>query len=92
MERLVLWWATSTRGRPARRSTDSKQPGTLDTSTELGKRVYELVKAGSLAWSIGYTVPKGGKRKAAKGVTELTEVDLLEISAVATPANEGTRT
>jgi HK97 family phage prohead protease len=66
--------------------------GTLDISTELGKRVYELVKAGSLAWSIGYTVPKGGKRKAAKGVTELTEVDLLEISAVATPANEGTRT
>jgi HK97 family phage prohead protease len=66
--------------------------GTLDTSTELGERVYQLVKQGSLAWSIGYTVPKGGKRKAGKGVTELTEVDLLEISAVTTPANEGTRT
>jgi HK97 family phage prohead protease len=57
----------------------------------LGRRVYQLVKAGSLAWSIGYTVPKGGKRKG-KGVTELTGVDLIEVSAVTTPANEGTRT
>jgi HK97 family phage prohead protease len=65
--------------------------GTLDTSTELGKRVYELVKAGSLAWSIGYTVPTGGKRRAGK-VTELTEIDLIEVSATAVPANEGART
>jgi hypothetical protein len=27
--------------------------GTLDLSTELGRRVYELVKKGSLSWSTG---------------------------------------
>ena len=65
--------------------------GVLDTSTELGARVYQLVKEGSLSWSIGYTIPEGGRRKAGR-VTELAQIDLAEISVVATPANEGTRT
>jgi HK97 family phage prohead protease len=65
--------------------------GHLDTSTELGTRVYQLVKEGSLSWSIGYTIPEGGRRKAGR-VTELAQIDLAEISVVATPANEGTRT
>ena len=30
--------------------------GVLDLSTPLGKRVYDLVKGGSLAWSIGFTM------------------------------------
>lgn len=65
--------------------------GVLDTSTELGARVYSLIKAGTLSWSIGYTVPEGGRRRAGK-VTELTEIDLVEVSIVATPANRDART
>ena len=65
--------------------------GSLDRSTKLGARVYELVKSGSLSWSIGYVVPDGGRRRAGK-VIELTEIDLAEISAVATPANADART
>jgi hypothetical protein len=48
------------------------------------------VKAGTLAWSIGYVVPRGGRRKRGN-LTEITEIDLAEI-AVPTPANEYTRT
>ncbi len=65
--------------------------GVLDTSTEIGERTYALLKAGVLSWSIGYKVPKGGSRRRG-GVTELIEIDLAEISAVPTPAAEGTRT
>ena len=65
--------------------------GTLDLQTELGRRVYDLVKAGTLSWSIGFVVPDGGRRRRGE-VTELTEVDLAEISAVATPANADART
>ena len=65
--------------------------GHLDTESELGARVYELVKGGARSWSIGYTIPEGGRRKAGR-VTELAQIDLAEISVVATPANEGTRT
>jgi HK97 family phage prohead protease len=65
--------------------------GTLDLSTEFGRRVYELVKAGTLAWSIGFRVPKGGRRRRGDH-TEITEIDLAEVSAVATPANADTRT
>jgi hypothetical protein len=36
-------------------------------------------------------VPAGGRRKAGK-IAELLEVDLVEVSAVATPANADTRT
>ena len=78
-----------------RMSGETKQglevAGVLDTSTELGARVYRLIKEGSLSWSIGYTIPKGGRRKAGR-VTELAQIDLAEISVVTTPANEGTRT
>jgi hypothetical protein len=63
----------------------------LDTSTELGARVYELVKRGTLSWSIGYTIPEGGRRRDGK-ITKLVEIDLAEISVVPTPANADART
>jgi phage head maturation protease len=56
-----------------------------------GRRVYELVKSGRLSWSIGYTVPAGGRRRDGR-ITQLTEIDLAEISTVPVPANEGVRT
>jgi phage head maturation protease len=65
--------------------------GSLDLSTELGKRVYELVRAGPLRWSIGYTFSRDGGRPNGK-LTELVEIELAEISAVPVPANEGART
>lgn len=65
--------------------------GTLDLSTELGKRTYQLIKNGTLSWSIGFVVPEGGRRRRGN-VTEITEVDLAEVSVVATPANRGART
>jgi HK97 family phage prohead protease len=65
--------------------------GSFDLATELGRRTYELVKSGALSWSIGYVVPKGGRRRKVE-LTELTEIDLAEISAVPVPANEGART
>lgn len=65
--------------------------GSFDLSTPLGRRVYELVKTGALSWSIGYVVPKGGRRRKGE-LTELVEIDLAEISAVPIPANEGART
>lgn len=57
--------------------------GAIDTSTPLGERVYQLVRDGALSWSIGYRVPKGGRRRRG-GVNELVEIDLAEISAVPT--------
>jgi HK97 family phage prohead protease len=65
--------------------------GVLDLTTELGRRAYELVKAGSVAWSVGHTVPKGGRRKRG-GHVEITAVDLAEVSVVPVPANERVRT
>jgi HK97 family phage prohead protease len=65
--------------------------GVLDMATVLGRRVYELVKQGTLSWSIGFTIPPGGRRKAGK-IVELTEIDLAEVSVVATPANADART
>ncbi len=74
-----------------RGSSSNRGRTRIDTSTELGRRVYELVKAGSLSWSIGYVVSRGGSRRNGK-LTELTEIDLAEVSAVPVPANEGART
>ncbi|MGA8926072.1 MAG: HK97 family phage prohead protease [Solirubrobacterales bacterium] len=65
--------------------------GTIDTSTELGKRVYALLKKATLSWSIGFIVPEGGRRKRGK-ITEIIEVDLAEVSVVSVPANAGVRT
>ena len=70
---------------------DSRRRGTFDFATELGRRTYELVKSGALSWSIGFIVPKGGRRREGE-LTELVEIDLAEISAVPVPANEGART
>jgi hypothetical protein len=45
-------------------------------ATGLGRRVYDLVKAGALSWSIGFTVPEDGRRRVGK-VIELSEIDLV---------------
>ena len=50
-----------------------------------------MLKNGALQWSIGFTITK--TRPGRAGVRELVEVnELLELSVVPVPVNEGTRT
>jgi Caudovirus prohead serine protease len=63
----------------------------LDVSTPAGERAYKLLKSGGLSWSIGFTTPEGRRRRRGK-VTEVTEVDLVEISLTPVPADPGART
>jgi HK97 family phage prohead protease len=65
--------------------------GTLTLDTELGRRTCALIKDNAVAWSTGYSVPAGRKRRNGD-LTELHEVDLIEVSVVPAPANERTRT
>jgi len=65
--------------------------GWIDTTDSVGSKVFRMIKSGALQWSVGFTLTK--RRPGRAGVTELTEVnELLELSCVAVPANERTRT
>jgi len=62
--------------------------GQFNLKTERGREAFEHAKAGDVgAFSIGFTTPEGGRRYLGKGVWALDEVDLVEISLVAAPAN-----
>ncbi|QHN18593.1 HK97 family phage prohead protease [Gordonia amarae] len=59
----------------------------LDLDTETGAAAYKSVKSRRVkALSIGYGVRKA--TKAADGAQELTDLDLVEVSLVARPAND----
>ena len=62
--------------------------GEVDRETAEGRQVWKQIKSGSIGFSIGYmcesTPRKGGGRR-------ITEIDLLEVSAVSTPMNAETR-
>lgn len=59
----------------------------LDLDTEFGQAAYRAVKARRVSsLSIGYAVRHAVK--AADGAQELTDVDLMEVSLVARPAND----
>lgn len=61
--------------------------GQFDMDTEAGAAAYRQVKARRVgALSIGYIVTQ--QRKGADGANELTDLDLLEVSVVARPAND----
>ena len=62
--------------------------GQVNLNTAGGRDAYSSVKAGDVGGlSIGFTVPEGGREYAGKGVFHLKEVELLEVSIVAIPAN-----
>lgn len=63
--------------------------GQLNLETDLGRQAHEHIKAGDVnGLSIGYRVPPDGATlNLADGTITLTEIDLLEVSVVAVPAN-----
>src|SRR5713226_6748363 len=64
--------------------------GQIVLATQLGREVYELIKAGVInQFSIGYDIPEGGSTTDFKsGVRELTEIRLWEISPVVFAMNQ----
>ncbi len=66
--------------------------GVLNLATPRGRDAFEHVKAGDAgAFSIGFTVPEGGREYAGEGAFHLKAVDLLEVSVVTVPANPRAR-
>lgn len=64
--------------------------GSLETESDFGKRVYNLLKKGALdGLSIGYSVAEGGSEfDKEKQIRNLKKVNLFEISLVTMPAND----
>lgn len=63
--------------------------GRLVLTTQLGRDVYELIKAGVIReFSIGYEIPSGGSSYDKSGVRDLKEVRLWEISPVTFAMND----
>lgn len=66
--------------------------GQLNLETSRGKDAHAHLKAGDLnGLSIGYRVPPGGAKAGPNGTTILTNLELLEASVVAFPANRRAR-
>lgn len=62
--------------------------GQVNLDTTNGREAYASVKAGDVGGlSIGFVTPENGREYAGKGVFHLKEVELLEVSIVAVPAN-----
>jgi HK97 family phage prohead protease len=64
--------------------------GKLNLEVAKAREVYALMKDGALALSIGFLIHPGGSKHAADG-RHLTELELIEISPVALPANTNAR-
>ena len=66
--------------------------GFIDQSTDRGAEAWRLVKSGTLSFSFGYLIPKGGATKRPGGRFHITTLDVFEISVVPVgPANNDTR-
>jgi HK97 family phage prohead protease len=66
--------------------------GQIDQSTDRGGETWRLVKSGTLSFSFGYLIPKGGASKQPGGRFRIKELDVFEISVVPVgPANNDTR-
>lgn len=64
--------------------------GRLTTDVPQAKAAHALMKDGALALSIGYRIPQGGA-ELQDGARLLKEIDLIEVSLVALPANSAAR-
>lgn len=64
--------------------------GKLTLDVPQAKSAHSLMRDGALALSIGYTVPSGGA-EIVGGARLLKEIDLVEVSLVALPANTNAR-
>lgn len=66
--------------------------GKLNLATTRGKDAHEHLKQGDVSGlSIGFRVAENGSRKGAGSETILTDLDLVEVSVVAFPANRRAR-
>jgi HK97 family phage prohead protease len=66
--------------------------GTLDVKdNDVAKQVHRLMMRRSLKeFSFGYSVPKGGQKRAKDGANELTEIDLAEVGPTLKGMNPAT--
>lgn len=66
--------------------------GQINVKTQGGADAFEHVRSGDVgAFSIGFLTPENGRRYLGKGTFALDEIDLVEISLVAVPANTRAR-
>lgn len=66
--------------------------GRLNLRTERGREAYEHVRGGDASGlSIGFLCPEGGRKYAGAGQFEIIDLDLVEVSVVATPSNRRAR-
>jgi HK97 family phage prohead protease len=58
-------------------------------NTPLGQEVRELTRSGAVdGLSIGFMIPPGGAKMNSKGIREISEIKLFEVSVVTFPMNE----
>lgn len=66
--------------------------GQINLKTDAGRNAFEHVQAGDArGLSIGFSTPETGRIYDGAGAFTLTEIDLIEISIVATPADPRAR-
>lgn len=66
--------------------------GRLNLKTARGQEAYEHVRGGDASGlSIGFICPDGGRKYAGAGQFEIIDLDLVEVSIVATPSNRRAR-
>jgi HK97 family phage prohead protease len=64
--------------------------GWVDISTDVGRRVFDMLKRDVLRWSIGFRIARSHREPDGRVIDEVDE--LLELSAVPVPANGRTAT
>lgn len=66
--------------------------GRLNLKTARGREAYEHVRGGDASGlSIGFLCPENGRKYAGAGQFEIIDLDLVEVSVVATPSNRRAR-
>lgn len=66
--------------------------GQLNLETTAGRDAFAHLKAGDISGlSIGFRVPAGGRERMKDGAALLKQIELIELSLVAMPANESAR-
>jgi HK97 family phage prohead protease len=66
--------------------------GEINRETTAGRDAYQHFQAGDVSGlSIGFLIAPGGSKAGPKGTTILTDLELMEVSAVALPANRNAR-
>ncbi len=66
--------------------------GKIELGTQRGREALALLKSNSVTGlSIGFSVPRGGRKASGDGGETISEIELVEISLTAVPANSRAR-